>query len=171
VIAKIRIPAQVFRLAQWIFRLGIGGAFIYAGWIKTTDPVGFADSVASFAILPNALISPFALALPIYEIAAGAVLIAGRPRRVGALALLFLTTIFCVALVAALARGLTVNCGCFGPSASTTNPWIDLARDGLVIAGCALLYRPEWLNCLVTTGPLSGSPLAQDRVYTPPRTK
>jgi uncharacterized membrane protein YphA (DoxX/SURF4 family) len=127
-------------LVELALRIGIGGAFVYAGWVKVADSVGFADSVASFAILPPTLIVPFALALPIFEIMAGAILIAGWPRRIGALALMMLTTVFCVALLLALARGLDVNCGCFGASASTTNPWFDLVRDLAIMGGCIALY-------------------------------
>jgi putative oxidoreductase len=134
------------RIAELILRLLIGGAFIYAGWVKAQDPVGFADSVASFAILPRSLIAPFALALPIFEIGAGMLVLTGSPARIGALALMSLTGVFCIGLIQAIARGLDVNCGCFGPSASTANPWFDLGRDLLIIAGCAWLYRREWLN-------------------------
>ncbi|MGH7842998.1 MAG: MauE/DoxX family redox-associated membrane protein [Candidatus Binataceae bacterium] len=146
------------RLLELALRLGLGGAFVYAGWVKAQDPVGFADSVASFALLPAALISPFALALPIFEFAAGLLLLAGWPRRLGAFALMLLTAVFCVALVQALARGLTVNCGCFGPSASTSNPWLDLARDLAILAGCFILYRPPWRHRGETIALAGGAP-------------
>ncbi len=129
------------RIALLLTRLVLGSAFIYAGWIKSLDPVGFADSVNSFAILPSVLISPFVLALPIYEIAGGTLIIIGFPRRLGAFALLLLTGVFSIALVAAMLRGLNVNCGCFGPSTTTTTPWIDLGRDLLIILGCTAAYR------------------------------
>ena len=168
--AIVRVPARLFRTFVWMIRLVIGVAFIYAGWIKASDPIGFADSVHSFEILPNSLISPFALGLPIYEITAGTLLVAGWLKRIGALALLLLTSVFCVAVISALARGLSINCGCFGP-ASTTNPWIDLARDVLIIAGCAILYQPELLNRLVTN-PASQTPQADGpHVYTSTRDK
>jgi putative oxidoreductase len=144
-----RAAATYLWLIELVLRLGLGGAFIYAGWVKALDPVGFADSIASFAVLPPVLISLFALTIPIFEIGAGSLVLIGWPRRIGALALMVLTAVFCVALVQALARGLTVNCGCFGPSASTTNPWLDLARDVTIIAGCLILYR--WAGREVVT--------------------
>ncbi len=124
-----------------VTRLVLGAAFVYAGWIKALDPVGFADSVNSFAILPSMVISPFALAMPMFEIASGILILVGIPARLGAFALLSLTGVFSIALVSAIVRGLSVNCGCFGPSASTVNPWVDLGRDILIIAGCAAVYR------------------------------
>jgi len=133
--------SSFWRGALLLTRLVLGAAFIYAGWIKALDPVGFADSVNSFAILPSILISPFALAMPIFEIFSGILILTGIPARLGAFALLCLTGVFSIALVSAILRGLSVNCGCFGPSASTTNPWVDLGRDILIIVGCAAVYR------------------------------
>ena len=130
-----------FTLVELGLRLVIGSAFIYAGWLKAQDPVGFADSVASFAILPSPLISAFALAMPMFEILAGVLLILGKPARIGALGLMVLTSVFCVALVAAIVRGLRVNCGCFGPSVSTSDPWADLGRDLGILLACVFLYR------------------------------
>jgi uncharacterized membrane protein YphA (DoxX/SURF4 family) len=129
----------------------IGGAFVYAGWAKMGDPSGLADSVASFAILPRGLVTPFALALPIFEIAAGAMTLVQWPGRIGALALLTLAGVFCFGLTQAIARRLNVNCGCFGPSATTINPWLDLSRNLLTVVGCAILYRPNGLNHILLT--------------------
>ena len=145
-----RVAPVYYKVAEWGLRLGIGGAFIYAGWLKAQDPVGFADSVASFAMLPSWLVSVFALALPMFEIVAGISLVIGWPRRIGALALMSLTGVFCIALIMAIARGLDVNCGCFGPSAAITNPWVDLARDLLIVSGCVYLYCSDWLYACVT---------------------
>jgi hypothetical protein len=46
-IARIKIPAQGFRLVLWILRLGIGGAFIYEEWAKNADPVDFAARIST----------------------------------------------------------------------------------------------------------------------------
>jgi uncharacterized membrane protein YphA (DoxX/SURF4 family) len=124
-----------------VLRVVVGGSFIYAGWVKVGDPAGFADSVASFAMLPNALISSFTLSLPIYEIGAGASILSGWPRRVGSLAILCVSVVFTIALAQAIGRNLDVNCGCFGVSASTTNPWVDLSRNFLTVLACLFLYR------------------------------
>jgi putative oxidoreductase len=118
------------RLASW----GVGGVFVYAGALKVADPLAFADSVASFQVLPAALISPVALVLPVWEILLGLALIAGVRRRVCAAVVGFFCAVFALALAQALARGLRVDCGCFGagaPSAAKT-VWA-LVRD-LVLA-------------------------------------
>jgi len=129
------------RYFEWALRLVIGGVFIYAGWAKRNEGIEFADSVASFRILPGALIVPFMLSIVPFEIGAGAMVLTGWQKRIGALGLLIMASAYCIALALALARGITVNCGCFGTSAVGTNPWLDLGRDLLLAAGCAVLYR------------------------------
>lgn len=126
---------------EWVLRLVIGGVFIYAGWAKRNEGIEFADSVASFRLLPSAVIIPFMLSIVPFEIGAGAMVLTGWQKRVGALGLLTMASMYSIALALALARGITVNCGCFGTSAVGTNPWVDLGRDLLLAAGCAVLYR------------------------------
>jgi putative oxidoreductase len=129
----------------WIelaIRLVVGGVFIYAGVIKLPEPIHFADNIASFRILPPVLVNPLALSLPWFEILAGALLISGFARRVGALALLLVTSIYCAAIAYALARGLVIDCGCFGGGGipSATKMRLDLARDMLLFAGTLVVY-------------------------------
>ncbi len=129
---------------RWI-RLGlaliVGGAFIYAGWIGFTDPLQLADNVASFRILPTRAVVPFALSLPIFEITSGLLMIVGLLRRPAALALTVMTAIFCVAIASALARGLVIDCGCFGASIpSRERMWLDLGRDVLLLVGAFIAY-------------------------------
>jgi len=126
---------------EWVLRLVIGGVFIYAGWAKRNEGIEFADSVASFRLLPSAVIIPFMLSIVPFEIGAGAMVLTGWQKRVGALGLLTMASMYSMALALALARGITVNCGCFGTGAVGTNPWVDLGRDLLLAAGCAVLYR------------------------------
>jgi putative oxidoreductase len=129
---------------RWI-RLGlaliVGGAFIYAGWVGLSDPLQLADNVASFRILPTLVVVPFALSLPIFEITSGLLMIAGPMRRAAALGLTIMTAIFCVAIASALARGLVIDCGCFGASIpSRERMWLDLGRDLLLLAAVLVVY-------------------------------
>lgn len=153
--------ARFYQYSEYLMRLLIAAAFAYAGWSKLGDPVNFADSIASFGLLPRAAIIPFALALPLYEIVAAAMLLADRPRRLGALALLVVTVVFCAALAQALMRGLDINCGCFGPALTPTSPSIDLLRDIVIAAACVFLY---WRAGVRTAGALTAP--QSERVYT-----
>ncbi len=135
---------------RWVFlllRVLIGGIFIYAGFTKTQSPLQFADSIATFKVLPIGFINILAIGLPIFEIIAGMMLIAGWQLRAGALAILVLTTIFALALGQALIRGLEVDCGCFGSGKpSLFKTWSAFGRDLLLFAGAMIIY----LKCLKT---------------------
>lgn len=129
------------RLLLLALRLVIGGIFIYAGTLKIADPVAFADSIATFQILPSQLINVVALALPLFEILAGGALIFGLFWKQAAFALLNLTLAFAFFLIQAIVRGLQIDCGCFGSGEpSEWSAWFSLGRDILLMAGVAVLY-------------------------------
>jgi uncharacterized membrane protein YphA (DoxX/SURF4 family) len=118
--------------------LGLAAVFIYAGIEKIQDRLQFADTIAAFRILPAALINLIALGLPPFEIACGLLLL-GRPtRRVGALAVALVCVLYLSVLSSALARGLTLDCGCFGTGTpSRPRMWLEVGLD-FVLLGCAL---------------------------------
>lgn len=119
----------------------IGAVFIYAGITKLSDPLQFADTIAAFAILPFALINPLALALPLFEIACGVMLLARRTGRVAALAAVLTSAIFFAAVLSALLRGLVLDCGCFGSAApSRPRMWLELGLDAVLFSGALLIY-------------------------------
>ena len=121
--------------------LVLAGVFIYAGVVKLLDPLQFADSVAGFAMLPAALVSPMALGLPVFEVICGLLMLAPQTRRVGALAITLATAMFIVALVSALARGLTLACGCFGAGApSRPRMWVESLLDVFLFTGALAVY-------------------------------
>jgi uncharacterized membrane protein YphA (DoxX/SURF4 family) len=122
-------------------RIVIGLAFAYAGATKLMASDQFADSIASFQILPNTLINILALGLPPTEILAGLMMISGWHYRSANFCILVLSVIFALALGQALARGLQVDCGCFGSGKpSTAKTWLSLGRDILVLFGCLLVH-------------------------------
>ena len=123
-------------------RLLIGGLFLYAGWIKMVGPGPFADSIVSCKLLPAAAVNLLAMALPPFEMLLALLLIAGWRARAAALGTMLLSTVFAVALGQALARGLLVDCGCFGGGQpSTLKTWASLGRDLLILAGACMLWR------------------------------
>jgi uncharacterized membrane protein YphA (DoxX/SURF4 family) len=124
-----------------LLRLVIGGAFLYAGYLKVRDGVAFADSIASFKILPPAGINLLAMGLPPLEMILGVMLVTGWRVRVASLGVLVLSIIFAFALGQALMRGLQVDCGCFGSGKpSTLKTFLGLGRDVLLIAASSWLW-------------------------------
>jgi hypothetical protein len=125
-------------------RILIGGTFLYAASISIRLPEDFADSIAGYQLLPVLAINPVALTLPALEITIGALLIVGWPRRVATFSALILTIVFAMALGSALARGLTIDCGCFGHGTpSRIKMWLSLGRDLLLGTLLIARYRCE----------------------------
>lgn len=129
------------KLFLLLLRVVIGGVFLYAGGLKILNPLQFADSIATFQVLPSELINLVALALPPFEILLGVCLISGLYLRQAAFSLLVLSLLFALFLVQAIGRGLEVDCGCFGVSEpSAWSAWVSLGRDLLLILGCGWLW-------------------------------
>ena len=129
------------RYAVHAVSLAVAAVFIYAGIDKIRDPLQFADSIAAFAILPAVLINLLAMGLPPFEIACGLLLIGPWTKRVGSLAVAIILVVFMIALSSALLRGLTLDCGCFGPGApSRPRMWLELALDAVLLSGALFVY-------------------------------
>lgn len=147
------LPQSSVRWFYLAVRLAVGGTFIYAGALKITDALQFADNIASFRLLPNELINPFALSLPMFEIIAGALLVVGFLQRPASLGIAILSVILVGAVGSALARGLTIDCGCFGTSTpSRAMMWLDLWRDVALAVGALAIYRAQYRRGRESTG-------------------
>jgi putative oxidoreductase len=121
----------------------LGAVFVYAGATKVWNPIVFASDIAHYHILPWPLGIRLAFYLPWLEILCGLALILGRLRAGGTAILLALTAIFIVASIAARARGIDVNCGCFGSAGKGLGFTWHLAIDFALLAGLlALCFSP-----------------------------
>lgn len=119
----------------------IGGLFIYAGALKAWDPVKFAADVQNFRILPWGVGVRLAFYLPWLEIICGVAVLIGWMRS-GALAILTgLTVIFIVATISAQARGIDLECGCFG--SATKN--LSFASHMAILAGMLAALVILWV--------------------------
>lgn len=124
-----------------LLRFAVAGIFLYAGVTKIADPQSFADSIATFQMMPPQLINLLALGLPPFEVILAVMILTGWKLRPAAFGILALTVVFAIALVQALVRGLEVDCGCFGSGEpSVWKTWASLGRDLLLMAAAAWLY-------------------------------
>lgn len=127
----------------WPLRLLVAGVFLYAGVTKLADPAAFAHLIAAYGILPAPLVAPVAVALPLLEVVAAVGLLARH--RLAAPVLFGLTLLFMAVLGYAIALGLDVDCGCYGPgdpeTKAFTGLWTALWRDvGLLVCILPLLF-------------------------------
>jgi uncharacterized membrane protein YphA (DoxX/SURF4 family) len=94
-------------------------------------------------VLPDVLLSPFAYGLPLLEVAIGGYLLVGALVRPVAILACILMAIFLVAEAQAWARGLAIDCGCFGTTVQTQIGAGTILRDlALGVPSALMAWRP-----------------------------
>jgi len=136
---------------QWVglvARLVTGGVWIVAGALKLPDPAASVRAVRAYDLLPEAVVPTVGHLLPAVEIVVGVCLVLGLLTRAAAVVSSLLFLAFIVGIASAWARGLEIECGCFGgggvsANASDDYPW-EIARDvGLLVLSLWLVWRPR----------------------------
>jgi protein-disulfide isomerase/uncharacterized membrane protein YphA (DoxX/SURF4 family) len=115
----------------------------YAALTKISDPAATVRAVRAYQLLPESVAVPFGHALPAVELAVAVLLLLGVGLRFTGAAAALLMTMFVGGIASAWARGLRIDCGCFGGGGVTDNPHYvgELLRDGglLVLAVAVML--------------------------------
>jgi uncharacterized membrane protein YphA (DoxX/SURF4 family) len=133
-------------------RLLLGGVLLVAGGLKVTKPTDSANAVAAYKLLPTNVAHLFGYALPWFEVAIELLLILGFMVRPAAIAGGLIMVVFIGAIASAWARGLIIDCGCFGgggeidPSLADQvhrTYFIEIMRDlGLALTALYLYFFP-----------------------------
>ena len=132
-------------------RLGLAAVFLISGVLKAVDPDATYVAVRAYDVLPRAAVAIVAAVLPWLEIVLGLVLLAGLATRAAAMAAAGLLLVFLAGVTQAWARGLAIDCGCFGGGGAVdpdeTTYGQELLRDAafLLMAGW-LVVRPATLG-------------------------
>jgi len=129
-----------------IFRLVLGGLFVYAGVVKVLDPLEFAQNIRNYRLVGQSLSFLAAVVLPWLEILAGVALAAGVWTRASALIITGLLVFFILLTLVTIARGLDVECGCFGALSRKSGFGVILEDLGMLFMGLCLLFAPEKRN-------------------------
>lgn len=114
-----------------------GLIFLAAALPKIADLSGFAGSVHNFhlePVVPVAATNLLAMTIPWVELLAGLALVGGVRPRAGAVVYTLLMAAFTVGVVAAMARGLSFECGCFGKAGAATIGVKKLAENLAMLA-------------------------------------
>jgi uncharacterized membrane protein YphA (DoxX/SURF4 family) len=140
------------RPAEWAglaTRLIAAGIWLASGIAKIADLEQFRTQVHAYSLIPGALEAPFAYALPFVEVGLGLYLAIGLLIRPAALIGCFLMLLFIGAMAQAWARGLTLDCGCFGNLAQhKVGLWVVLRDAALGLPSLVLAIRPARLASL-----------------------
>ncbi|MDQ1295958.1 MAG: hypothetical protein QG608_3845 [Actinomycetota bacterium] len=132
-----------------VARLFLTGVFVLAGWPKLVDQEATVRSVRAFDLLPEALVRPFAFGLPLLELSVALLLLFGLGTRLAAALTGCLMVMFMFGIASAWARGLSIDCGCFGNTGTEVPDPVpgyikDLFRDtGFFLVAAFLLRWPR----------------------------
>ena len=134
-------------------RLVLGVVLVVAGALKIGNPLGAARAVQAYEVMPFEVARWVGYALPWIEIVVGVLLVLGLFTRTSALLGTVLMLAFVIGIAQAWARGLTIDCGCFGGGGqvaeSQTRYGREIARDvALALAAGWLVWRPRTLLSL-----------------------
>jgi hypothetical protein len=127
---------------QWGIRLGVAGLFVFAAAPKLLDATHFADDVNHYRLLPEALVAPFALGLPVLELVVGVGLLVPAYQRGAALLSALMLGLFAVAMAQSKLRGIDLECGCFGAASEARVSWTKVTLDVLLAMLAVWLVRP-----------------------------
>jgi uncharacterized membrane protein YphA (DoxX/SURF4 family) len=149
--------ARVRDIVGTVARLGLAAVFLVSGVLKAIDPDATYVAVRAYDVLPKLGVALVAGVLPWLEIVIGLLLLVGIATRAVAVASAVLLLGFMVGVTQAWARGLSIDCGCFGGGGAVdpgqTTYGRELLRDAgfLLLAGW-LVVRPRTLAVLSLPG-------------------
>ncbi|WP_220140284.1 MauE/DoxX family redox-associated membrane protein [Kitasatospora acidiphila] len=137
--------------AEWlstVVRLALAVVWAWAGLAKISDPAVAAQAVRAYRILPEGLVKPVGYGLPFLELALALLLLVGLGVRIVAVISVVLLLTFIAGISSAWARGISIDCGCFGGGGavakSQTQYGQEILRDcGFLLLALWLVYRPR----------------------------
>ncbi len=136
-----------------VARLVLGGVFIVAGGLKVTTPEASAKATQAYQVLPHDLAAYVGYALPTVEVVLGLLLLLGLFTRTAAIITSVLLVVFIAGIAQAWARGLNIDCGCFGGGGTVAPDEVShlpriLEDLGMLACGTWLSWRPASLLSL-----------------------
>ena len=145
--------ARVRDIVGTVARLGLAAVFLVSGVLKAIDPDATYVAVRAYDVLPKLGVALVAGVLPWLEIVIGLLLLAGIATRAVAVASAVLLLAFMAGVTQAWARGLSIDCGCFGGGGAvdpeqTTYGRAAAPRRGVPADGRVAVVRPRTLAVL-----------------------
>ncbi len=141
-----------------VCRLALAAVWLVAGYLKAVDPLQSAVAVRAYQVLPEGMVNTVATTLPFLEIGLGLLLLLGIGVRATAVASILLLAVFIAGVASSWARGLSIDCGCFGGGGAVADAGAgtyvkEIFRDlGFAALAVWLVFRPRsW----VALGPRS----------------
>lgn len=138
-------PERLRPALQLMCRALLATVFLWSGVAKILDRQSAILAVDAYDVVPRALVEPVAIILPWIEVGVAVLLLLGLFTRFAGWSSAALVIVYLAALGQAKARGLPIDCGCFGGGGPGTGvTWWDILRDvPLLLAGLFLARSPS----------------------------
>ncbi len=149
------------QLVQWI----VGLLFIFSGFIKANDPLGFSYKLQEYfevfhLSFFNGIATAIAILLCALEILLGGLLILGIFKRFTLNGLIATILFFTLLTFVSAAFQVVTSCGCFGDAIPLT-PWQSFLKDILLLIGIVYLKKNEdQIPTLLSAGPKQSASFA-----------
>ena len=125
-----QMKIQIYNTLDYLNLFFMAGIFMIAGISKIIDFSSFPSDIINYDVLPTEIVFYLAIYLVFFEIIISLGLFCSKIRLCASFCITGLLILFCIAIIQALARGIDINCGCFGESTP------DFLKSGL-----PLLFR------------------------------
>lgn len=138
-LSKYRTPLS---WAGLVVRLVLAAVWAWASLSKIGDPRTFVRAVRAYDATPEWLSKAIGYGLPMLELVLAILLLVGLITRYAAAVSAVLFVVFLIGIIQASARGIKLECGCFGGGGTSTSTHytIDILRDlGLLILALFLV--------------------------------
>lgn len=137
-----------------VCRVGLAAVMVTAAVTKYPPALGV-EAVEAYELFPPEIAELIGYTLPLFELALALLLLMGLATRYTGLISALLMVAFIAGILSAMARGLSIDCGCFGGGGQVdpgeTSYGLSIARDlGFMALGAFITIWPR-------------SPLALDR--------
>lgn len=129
----------------WAARVVVAATFVVAAIPKADDLVGFGEDIRNYQAFPDWSLYALAAIVPMVELVGAAAVLSGRDRwvRAGGVVLGLLTVAFIALIGSVIARGIDLDCGCFGKEAEAKAVgWPTLWRDVALLGAIAVAMLP-----------------------------
>jgi uncharacterized membrane protein YphA (DoxX/SURF4 family) len=97
-----------------VARFGLALVWTWSAVATLADPGGAVRAVRAYQLLPEALVAPAAWGLPVAQLALAVLLVLGVGTRPVGWVSAGLLVVLTAAVASAWARGIRIECGCFG---------------------------------------------------------
>ena len=136
---------KLFHSNQYLvvaLRIIVGLTFLFASIDKISRPAEFAMAIANYKLIAGPTTLIVATVLPWIELLCGLAVLSGVFLRGATLLLFTILSVFTLAVITGLIRGLDISCGCF-----TLDPDVDrigflkvIENLGLILGAVIVFY-------------------------------